>query len=32
MKIELATIQEYESVIAFYDDVTARTPEMKAAF
>ena len=28
MKIELATIQEYESVIAFYDDVTARTPEM----
>ena len=28
MKIELATIQEYESVIAFYDDVTARTTEM----
>lgn len=28
MNIELATIQEYESIIAFYDDVTARTPEI----
>ena len=28
MKIELATIKAFESIIAFYDDVTDRTPDM----
>ena len=29
MKIELATIEDYESIISFYDDVTDRTPDME---
>ena len=29
MKIELAKIRDYESIIAFYDDVTDRTPDME---
>ena len=29
MKIQRATIEDYESVIAFYDDVTDRTPDME---
>lgn len=29
MKIELATIEDYESILAFYDDVTDRTPDME---
>ena len=29
MKIQRATIEDYESVIAFYDDVTERTPDME---
>ena len=28
MKLELATQNDYHSIIAFYDDVTERTPEM----
>ena len=28
MKLELATQNDYDSIIAFYDDVTERTPEM----
>ena len=28
MDIRLATIQDYESIIAFYDDVTEHTPDM----
>ena len=28
MRIELATQNDFDAVIAFYDDVTARTPEM----
>ena len=28
MILELATQNDYDSIIAFYDDVTARTPEM----
>ena len=29
MKLNRATIEEFESIIAFYDDVTDRTPEME---
>lgn len=29
MKINKATIEDYESIIAFYDDVTDRTPNME---
>ena len=29
MKIDRATIEEFESIIAFYDDVTDRTPDME---
>ncbi len=29
MKLNRATIENYESIIAFYDDVTDRTPEME---
>ena len=29
MKIKRATIKDYESIIAFYDDVTNRTPDME---
>ena len=28
MKLELATQKDFETIIAFYDDVTERTPEM----
>jgi ribosomal protein S18 acetylase RimI-like enzyme len=28
MKLELATQNDYDAIIAFYDDVTERTPEM----
>ena len=28
MKLELATQNDYDDIIAFYDDVTERTPEM----
>ena len=28
MKLELATQNDFEAIIAFYDDVTERTPEM----
>ena len=28
MKLELATQNDYDNIIAFYDDVTERTPEM----
>ena len=28
MKLELATRNDYDSIITFYDDVTERTPEM----
>ena len=28
MRLELATQNDYDSIIAFYDDVTERTPEM----
>ena len=28
MRLELATQNDYDAIIAFYDDVTARTPEM----
>ena len=28
MKLELATQKDFDAIIAFYDDVTARTPEM----
>ena len=29
MKLQKATIEDYESIIAFYDDVTERTPDME---
>ena len=29
MKLNRATIENYESIIALYDDVTDRTPEME---
>ena len=29
MKLNRATVEDYESIIAFYDDVTDRTPEME---
>ena len=29
MKLQKATIEDYESIIAFYDDVTDRTPDME---
>ena len=29
MELNRATIEEFESIIAFYDDVTDRTPEME---
>ena len=29
MKLNRATIEDYESIIAFYDDVTDRTPDME---
>ena len=29
MKINKATIEDFESIIAFYDDVTDRTPDME---
>lgn len=28
MRIELATIEDFDSVITFYDDVTEHTPEI----
>ena len=28
MSLELATQNDFDAIIAFYDDVTARTPEM----
>ena len=28
MKLELATQNDFDAIIAFYDDVTERTPEM----
>ena len=28
MRLELATQNDFDAIIAFYDDVTARTPEM----
>ena len=28
MRLELATQKDFETIIAFYDDVTERTPEM----
>ncbi len=32
MKLELATQNDYDAIIAFYDDVTERTPEMDFYF
>ena len=29
MKLNRATVEDYESIIAFYDDVTDRTPDME---
>ena len=29
MKLNKATIEEFESIIALYDDVTERTPDME---
>ena len=29
MELNKATIEEFESIIAFYDDVTERTPDME---
>ena len=29
MELNRATIEDYESIIAFYDDVTDRTPDME---
>ena len=30
MKLNQAVIEDYDSIIAFYDDVTERTPDMAA--